>query len=848
MKDKPSSVLSQLKKSVRNPFRSHSRGASQETGSNPDSGEQNAAILATVVVQDGPGGAVSLSPHALGGQPARRPAPAPSRPSTLEHGHGGKELEEIPLVEKSASVAPASTPAGTLNSDIYEHQIPIAELAALLDTQVDVARPRYSRGLTQNDAEARLARYGPNTMSPPARYPWYLKFLELLTNFFNMLLLAGGIGYLILFAMRPTINFANVYIGTILVAVAFLNAGIELYELSRIYDIMSSLKGSMPPFATCIREGIAERLPVRDLVPGDVVHIRAGDKVPADAIVFSCQDLKADVSSINGESELALILAQPGGTGKGVDVLEASNILFNGCLVSSGDGYAILIRTGDRTVLGQLSRFAKSEKRLKSPLSRGIGSFSRIISVLAFVTAFLFFFIALAKAANFNYAITFSIGILVSWIPQGLPVSVTMILSIACARMAKRQVLVKDLHGVETLGAITLLATDKTGTLTTNKMTVMSVWTDGKHFHSTPTPSGDGPAGLLPLKLDASGVAHILQISVTNNHAKWDRTDGPASQRTIIGDATDAGLLKWAGSCLANIDRIAELYPRVFEVPFTSETKYQLSIHRKAHSNGGLSLHVKGAPEVVFALCTHIWIHHRAEGMSERRRVDFHAMHAKMCEAGHRVLAFAFLPLPGEKYPDNWRFELEKRNYPADKFVFLGLVSLQDPPKSGVRQCIGVVRQAGIKVLMVTGDHPSTAQLISRQVNILTHPSPSFIKNKDQLPLYPPGEEAKSAIVITGPVLHHFCDGDWFAALCHDEVIFARTSPVQKLEIVKRAQAMGHIVGVTGDGINDSAALKKADLGISMNLTGSDASKENAGMVLLDDNFASTANGIFEGV
>ncbi|KAJ3339758.1 hypothetical protein HDU83_007502 [Entophlyctis luteolus] len=400
--------------------------------------------------------------------------------------------------------------------------------------------------------------------------------------------------------------------------------------------------------------------------------------------------------------------------------------------------------------------------------------------------------------------------------------------------MAKRDVLIKDLHGVETLGAMTLLATDKTGTLTLNEMTVSRVWTNLASMYAGDPSSA--PQGERLLKLEVSGVAQILHMAATCTRARFDGSDGKHTGH-VVGDATDKGLLEFAASRLANVEKVRHFvvvfaglmrrpssqlvtqYPKIFEIPFSSDTKVHLTIHRKAHPEGGLTLHVKGAPEKVLASCTTILLNGKSETLTDGHKLQFRDVYEKMACRGER-----------------------------SGLTFVGLVSLADPPKAGVADAIMKIRQAGIKVIMVTGDHPLTAAAIAERVNILSHPTREKLAKSTGVKLESVPEDDVHATVVNGENLHNFTEEDWDRVLSKKEVVFARTSPKQKLEIVKRAQSIGHIVGVTGDGINDAAALRHADLGIAMNKTGSDVSKEAAGMILLDDNFTSTVVGILEGV
>lgn len=591
-----------------------------------------------------------------------------------------------------------------------------------------------------------------------------------------------------------------------------------------------------------IRDGKLVQQDASSLVPGDVVFVRMGDKTPADLMVFSASDCKVDNSSLTGESE-------PQDRTKENDMgnpLEASNLMFNSTLCVSGEAYGIVIRTGDTTVLGQIAYLTAGEEKMQSPLSREIANFVKLIATIAIITALIFFGICFpVNGNNVSLAINFAVGIFVAWVPEGLPATVTMLLTIAAKRMASQNVLVKDLQGVETLGAITLLATDKTGTLTRNQMTVTNLWTCGELYEAADSAGNEkSVAGL-----DHPGVEEMMHISALCSKAKFDRMDVPIKERQILGDATETGLIRYAAAQIKNYDALHTDYAKVFEIPFNSETKWAMSIHKKPHADGKLTLFIKGAPERVLLLCNRILtgIDGESTELNEAYKAGYNETYEHMASKGHRVLGFAECLLPEDQFPEDFAFNKKEKNYPTSDFIFVGLASLQDPPKHGVREAIGQCRAAGIKVIMVTGDHPLTAEAIGRKINLMLGDTKAMVAARTRRPIEEVGENEFNAVVVHGEKIDSLTDIEWDNIFWKDEIIFARTSPKHKLEIVRRAQEMGHICGVTGDGVNDSPALKKADLGIAMNISGSDVSKEAASMILLDDNFASTVKGIAEG-
>ncbi|KAL1920191.1 uncharacterized protein VTP21DRAFT_1337 [Calcarisporiella thermophila] len=724
--------------------------------------------------------------------------------------------------------------------DIDEHLLTPQQCAAKYRTEIDLESPSHSRGLSDANVKQALEQYGPNVLSPPKRTHPFVRFLHVLGSLFNVLMIAAGIMVYITLAVDPVANFSNSYMGAILIVMAFINALIEFYQLQKSQAILESFLTMIPQSCRCVRDGALREIPAAELVPGDVVFVRMGDKIPADIFLFSSAELKVDNSSLTGESEPQSRAVLNDNN----NPLEATNLLFNGTLAVAGEGYGIVVRTGDHTVLGQIAGLTASEEKRESPLAHEIASFVKLIATLAIITAVIFFGVGYnINNGNVALTLTFAIGILVAWVPQGLPATVTMLLTIAAKRMAARNVLVKDLQGVETLGAITLLATDKTGTLTRNRMTVTNLWT-GLHTYSSSATSLEQYDLATP---DKPGVGEILHISALCTRAKFDRVDVPVNERAVLGDATEAGLLRYAAERLPLFESIGERFPKVFEIPFNSDTKWHLTIHRIAHPSGDLTLFMKGAPERVLRLCSTLLTGSGAVPLTEDHRAEFQKSYELMAGKGHRVLAFAQLALPRDQYPAEYAFRREDGDYPSSGLTFVGLVSLEDPPKHGVREAIGRCRSAGIKVIMVTGDHPLTAEAIGRKINLVVGDTREMVARRTGREVEDVGENEYQAIVVHGEQIEALTDVQWDHIFSKNEIIFARTSPRHKLEIVKRAQAMGHIVGVTGDGVNDSPALKKADLGISMNKSGSDVSKEASAMILLDDNFASTVHGIEEG-
>ncbi|KAJ2955278.1 hypothetical protein NQZ79_g8695 [Umbelopsis isabellina] len=749
---------------------------------------------------------------------------------------------EQPSRRPSIAAVPQPAKKETKNVDITEHLLTPEECAQKYGTQINMTKPGDSRGLTSEAAAKTLQETGPNVLSPPKKRHPILKYLDSLTSLFNLLLILAGVLEYVLLGIDFKGNFQNTYLGAILIAVAFLNAFIEFYQQQKSQALLESFLNLIPTKCMVIRDGKLQQFNAAELVVGDVVFIRMGDKTPADLYIYNASELKADNSSLTGESDPQERVP----TNEHKNPLEATNLMFNGTLAVAGEGYGVVVRTGDNTVLGQIAGMTSGEDKIDSPLSVEIDNFVKIIAAIALITALVFFGISFpVNNNNVSLALNFAIGVFVAWVPEGLPATVTILLTIAAKRMAARNVLVKDLQGVETLGAITLLATDKTGTLTRNQMTVTYVWSCLNMYSAFRSMGNDDSV----VTNDSPGISEIMHNATLNTRAKFDRTDVPVNDRQILGDATETGLIRFAGNSLPDFDQLPDTYPKVFEIPFNSDNKWALTIHKKKHADGSLTLYLKGAPERVLRICNRILIGSNGESteLTDDHNLKFQQSYEMMASKGHRVLAFAQMLLPESQYPEDFQFSKKDKNYPTDGFTFVGLASLEDPPKHGVREAIGKCREAGIKIMMVTGDHPLTAEAIGRKINLVLSDTKEMVAKRTGRPIEEIGEDEYRAIVIHGEKIDSLTDEEWDNIFMKSEIIFARTSPKHKLEIVKRAQSMGHIVGVTGDGVNDSPALKKADLGIAMNISGSDVSKEAASMILLDDNFASVVHGIEEG-
>ncbi|CAI5449985.1 unnamed protein product [Caenorhabditis angaria] len=716
-----------------------------------------------------------------------------------------------------------------------EHKIPLRQLAERLQTNLDT-------GLTSARAAEILARNGPNALSPPETTPQWVVFCKNLFGGFAMLLWIGS--FLCLFAYTVdclTIEYPNVdnfYLGIVLMGVVIVTGCFQYYQESNASKIMDSFKSLVPTIALVHRDGIKQEIKTENLVVGDIVEVKGGDRIPADIRIISASGFKVDNSSLTGESEPQSRSADC----TNENPLETKNIAFFSTNAVEGTAKGIVIYTGDYTVMGRIAHLASGLDTGMSPIAREIEHFIHIITGVAIFMGVSFFIIALCLGYHWLTAVVFLIGIIVANVPEGLIATVTVCLTLTAKRMASKNCLVKNLEAVETLGSTSTICSDKTGTLTQNRMTVAHVWYDGKIHGCDTTETQTSQT-----KKEGESFEALLHIASLCNRAEFKagQEQTPILRRECTGDASEIALLKFTELIHGNILAYREAHEKLAEIPFNSTNKYQVSIHRKK-SGAGFQLVMKGAPERILDVCSTILTNGKEVELCEKQRAQFNEAYAELGGMGERVLGFCDLELAGSDYPEGFEFNVE--DFPLKNLRFVGLMSMIDPPRAAVPDAVAKCRSAGIKVVMVTGDHPITAKAIAKSVGIISAETVEDIAARKGCAVEKiPRAQAKAA-VIHGADLREMSDEELGEVIrTHSEIVFARTSPQQKLMIVEGFQKQGHIVAVTGDGVNDSPALKRADIGVAMGIAGSDVSKQAADMILLDDNFASIVVGVEEG-
>uniref|UniRef100_A0A8B9W126 H(+)/K(+)-exchanging ATPase n=1 Tax=Anas zonorhyncha TaxID=75864 RepID=A0A8B9W126_9AVES len=592
----------------------------------------------------------------------------------------------------------------------------------------------------------------------------------------------------------------SLYLGVVLALVVILTGIFAYYQEAKSTNIMASFSKMIPQQALVIRDAEKKELPAEQLVVGDIVEIKGGDRIPADIRLISAQGCKVDNSSLTGESEPQ---------SRSCDFthenpLETKNIAFYSTTCVEGTATGIVINTGDRTVIGRIASLASGVGNEKTPIAIEIEHFVYLVAGVAISIGVLFFIISVSMRYKILDSIIFLIGIIVANVPEGLLATVTVSLSLTAKRMAKKNCLVKNLEAVETLGSTSIICSDKTGTLTQNRMTVAHLWFDNQIYSA-----------------DTSE----------------DQTTQPFDQSSPSWTAL---------SKIVTLCNRAEFRPGQENLPIM-----KLSIHETDDPNDKRFLLVmKGAPERILERCSTIMINGKEEPLDSEKAEAFQTAYMELGGMGERVLGFCHLYLPENEFPDTYPFDTDSMNFPTSNLCFVGLLSMIDPPRSTVPDAVSKCRSAGIKVIMVTGDHPITAKAIAKSVGIISATSETVedIAKRLNIPVEQVNRREATAAVVNGMELKDMSLQQLDDILCnHSEIVFARTSPQQKLIIVEGCQRQGAVVAVTGDGVNDSPALKKADIGIAMGIAGSDAAKNAADMVLLDDNFASIVTGVEEG-
>lgn len=696
-----------------------------------------------------------------------------------------------------------------------------AEVYAALATSPD--------GLSTGEVAARRGLYGENVLLEEAASRAWQRFLGHMVHPFAWLLwIAGGISFLV---GEPSL-------GVVIWILVVVNAGFSYWREHRTEQAMQALRQLLPSNARLVREGKEVSTSTNEIVPGDILILAEGDSIPADARIVEAFGLRINNAVLTGEAVPARKTSDAS-LRQGISEIERPNLVFAGTSVVSGTGRAVVYSTGMRTQFGRIAHLTQVVEETPSHFQDELVRITRVIAIIALALGAIVFVVGAFQLGLDRYAaFLLALGILVAAVPEGLPAMITLTLAMAGQRLAQRGVLVKKLSVIETLGTVSTICADKSGTLTQNQMTVREIWVSGRHL----SVSGGGyePVGRISPDLPNEGgqddLDWLLRAAILCNNSRLSPPSDLHPRWTALGDQTEAALRVAALKGQIDEVELAEVLPRIHELPFEARRKRMSTIHRirqgarpdwieqlAGSGPGALDSRrevafVKGAPREVLQLCRYILLDGEVHTLEDRLRAEIVAANDGYARRGLRVLALGFRFLPQRAGP------YTPKGVECD-LIFLGLMAMLDPARPEVAEAVRICKQAGIRIVMITGDYGLTAESLARRTGMLS---------------------SREALIVTGAELNAM-DEAGLSSLLEKEVVFARMAPEHKLRLVTAFQRKGEVVAVTGDGVNDAPALRKADIGVAMGWTGTDVAKEAADIVLVNDNFATITNAIAEG-
>jgi P-type Ca2+ transporter type 2C len=673
------------------------------------------------------------------------------------------------------------------------HSLPVPDVLSQLQST--------EKGLTSDQAKIRLTEYGYNELQDEARKsPWLL----LLEQFKNLLII------ILLVAVILSAFLGEVTDAIVIFIIVVFAAGLGFIQEYRAEKAIQALKKMAAPLASALRNGEEREIPARELVPGDVIVIRTGDKIPADARVITDMNLRTEEAALTGESLPVDKSMEP--VSEDAVLGDRLNMLFMGTVAVYGRCTAVVVSTGATTEFGKIAGLLKDVVEEKTPLQVNLDKMGKWIAIAALSLCFVLAVLGVLRGHPPLEMLIWGVSLAVAAVPEALPAVVTISLALGVSRMVKRHALVRKLPAVETLGCTTVICSDKTGTMTQDQMTMRKIWVNNRVIDITG--SGYDPVGSFLIddkKIDHDKEGDLLIYLKSANLCSDTRLIEENGQWRIKGDPTEGAFVVAAVKAGLPIESICSNYPRVAEIPFTSETKRMTAVCQEER---GTIAYSNGAAEVILNSCDYIYIDGRELPLSEEERGRISNVIHGFASSALRVLGTAYKKLPAD-------FKLDESVNKG--MVLLGLAGMIDPPRPEVKASISTCKQAGIKTVMITGDHKLTAVAIARELGILD-----------------------KGTAVTGTELNTLSQAELETAVRGIEV-YARVSPEHKLRVVEALAKNGHVVAMTGDGINDAPALKKADIGIAMGIKGTDVTKEAADMILTDDNFASIVAAVEEG-
>jgi P-type Ca2+ transporter type 2C len=673
------------------------------------------------------------------------------------------------------------------------HNLEIADVYASLDSKRE--------GLSQAEAQRRLAQFGPNELSERKKISPWLIFLEQFKNFLIIILLI---------AVALSAVMGEVADAIVIFAIVLFAAGLSFMQEYRAERAMEALKRMAAPTASVLRDNMEIEISATDLVPGDIILLRTGDKIPADARLIEAVNLKTDEASLTGESTPV----EKEGKALAIEasIADMTNIVFTGTAAVYGRGLAVVTATGMATEFGKIATMLQDVEKERTPLQVNLDQLGKWIAIGSLVLCFILAGIGVLRGHGILEMLIWGVSLAVAAVPEALPAVVTISLALGVQSMVKRHALIRKLPAVETLGCTTYICSDKTGTLTEDKMTIRRIFVDGKHIDVTGVgyePKGEFQVGGKVLNPQGNAALQkMLHIGSLCNDTNLVSVNDIWS---IKGDPTEGALVVTAAKAGLWQEELQIQFPRISEIPFSSETKRMTTTHK---INEDKIAYTKGAPEVILSSCNRIYRSGEETALSSEDTKTIVAVAHEMAGDALRVLGLAYKQLNNAAGTSD---DIEK------DMIFVGLVGMIDPPREEVKEAVKTCDRAGIKSVMITGDHKLTAVAISQELGIL-----------------------KQGLASTGAEIDNFND-EQFEALVEKIEVYARVSPAHKLRVIEALTKKGHVVAMTGDGVNDAPALKKADIGVAMGIAGTDVTKEAADMVLTDDNFASIVAAVEEG-
>lgn len=655
------------------------------------------------------------------------------------------------------------------------------------------------QGLSASEAQRRLEKYGPNKLAEEKATPMWQKFLNQFKDFMIIILIiAASISGIM----------GDVAGALVILAVVVVNAILGVIQEGKAEKAIEALQKIAAPEARVLRDGQQGMLPTEQLVVGDILILEAGDIVPADARLLSSSNLKVEEASLTGES-VPVEKSASFATDQEVGIGDRKNMVFSSTSVTYGNALAVVVATGEDTEVGSIAKSLQDIEQEETPLQVSLNHLGKVLGVLVIIICLIVFAVGIIQGGNPMNLFMTAVSLAVAAIPEGLPAVVTIVLALGMNRMAEQNAIVKKLLAVETLGSIDTICSDKTGTLTQNEMTVEVIYAG----HSEYAVSGSGyePRGEISLasgEEDQASLERLLEIAVLCNDAELKENDG---LWTILGDPTEGALLTMAAKVGCKRELLQEKYTFEGDLPFDSERK-AMSVFYSSFSEGNVSL-TKGAPDILLNRCCSELVKGKVIPLTPERREEILERNSKFARKALRVLAFAY------KVHANKEFKAAEED-----MVFVGLVGMIDPPREEAREAIAVCHRAGIRVVMITGDYAETALAIAKSLNIAK----------------------ENSRVVTGGELETMTDAE-LEDIVEQVSVYARVSPEHKVRIVRALKAKGHSCSMTGDGVNDAPALKLADIGVAMGITGTEVAKSSSEMILTDDNFATIVSAVKEG-